>query len=84
MQLIHVIKDIAIAILKTIFVKVWVEIKTEVPACTYYFGPFYSWTTAQQAYPGYLADLQQEGAQGIQMSIKRCEPSNLTICHDIE
>jgi len=55
----------------------WVEIMTQKPHCTYYFGPFLS--TAKS---GYIEDLEQEGAQGIDIAVKRCKPSNLTIYDD--
>lgn len=61
----------------------WVEIKTEFPRCTYYFGPFSSQAEAEDSKPGYLEDLQGEGAQGIAVSIKRCKPTHLTIADDM-
>ncbi|MDB9526248.1 DUF1816 domain-containing protein [Oscillatoria sp. CS-180] len=43
----------------------WLEIKTAGPACTYYFGPFDTEPEAELAKPGYVDDLQQEGAKVI-------------------
>ncbi len=60
----------------------WVEVKTESPRCTYYFGPFLTAAEAEAAKPGYVEDLQQEAAQGIEVVIKRCKPSQLTIDED--
>ena len=57
----------------------WVEISTEAPRCTYYFGPFPSVKDAETAKAGYVEDLEQEGAQNIRIMVKRCKPSNLTI-----
>lgn len=57
----------------------WVEIKTEVPKCTYYFGPFLTEQEAHTEKDGYWEDLEAEGAQGIQMMVKRCRPTELTI-----
>ena len=57
----------------------WVEIKTEVPNCTYYFGPFLTEQEAHTEKSGYWEDLEAEGAQGIQMVVKRCRPTELTI-----
>ena len=57
----------------------WVEIGTTVPRCTYYFGPFISKAEAIGTKDGYLEDLLEEGAQGIQVQVKRCKPKNLTI-----
>jgi hypothetical protein len=61
----------------------WVELKTQTPNCTYYFGPFLSATDAKVAIKGYVEDLEQEGAQGISFDIKRCKPSVLTVADDL-
>lgn len=60
----------------------WVEIKTEVPACTYFFGPFLSQKEADTAAVGYRQDLEGERAQGVTVELKRCKPTQLTICDD--
>lgn len=60
----------------------WVEIGTQNPRCTYYFGPFISSKEANAAKTGYVEDLEQEGAIGIVVQIKRCKPENLTIAED--
>jgi len=60
----------------------WVEIKTEVPACIYYFGPFLTEQEANEEKQGYWDDLEAEQAEGIQMMVKRCRPSELTITDD--
>lgn len=60
----------------------WVEIKTEVPACIYYFGPFLTEQEANEEKQGYWDDLEAEKAQGIQMIVKRCRPTELTITED--
>ncbi|MGK7875690.1 MAG: DUF1816 domain-containing protein [Xenococcaceae cyanobacterium] len=57
----------------------WVEISTAQPRCTYYFGPFDSAKEAQFYQPGYIEDLQEEGAEGIIVQIKQCQPKILTI-----
>ncbi|MFM7423958.1 MAG: DUF1816 domain-containing protein [Elainella sp.] len=57
----------------------WVEITTESPSCVYYFGPYGSSSQAKAAQPGFVADLEQEGARGIKVNIKRCKPAQLTI-----
>jgi hypothetical protein len=57
----------------------WVEVKTENPHCTYYFGPFASSKDATENQPGYLEDLHLEGAQGVHSEVKRCRPKSLTI-----
>ncbi|MBW4634065.1 MAG: DUF1816 domain-containing protein [Iphinoe sp. HA4291-MV1] len=61
----------------------WVEIVTQNPRCTYYFGPFVGSTDAKAAIKGYVEDLEQEGAQGIIVNVKRCKPSTLTIADDL-
>jgi hypothetical protein len=60
----------------------WVEVVTENPSCTYYFGPFMKESNAQAALPGYVDDLVQEGAIGIRAIAKRCKPEQLTIIND--
>jgi hypothetical protein len=60
----------------------WVEITTERPHCTYYFGPFATAVEADTAKAGYVEDLESESAQGIQIAIKRCKPVQLTIDRD--
>lgn len=58
----------------------WVKITTADPHCIYYFGPFDSEEEATQAKPGYVEDLQAEGAQQIRTSFEHIsEPEELTI-----
>lgn len=61
----------------------WVEIVTQTPNCTYYFGPFISSQDASMASAGYVEDLENEGAQGIKVNVKRCKPYPLTIAEDL-
>ena len=60
--------------------KWWVEIVTDLPRCTYYFGPFDTDKEASSNIPGYVEDLESEGAKRVSILIKRCQPSELTIC----
>ena len=57
----------------------WVEIQTNNPQCTYYFGPFETAEEARASQDGYLEDLRQEQAQIITVEIKQCQPKELTI-----
>ncbi|MBD2102165.1 DUF1816 domain-containing protein [Leptolyngbya sp. FACHB-261] len=57
----------------------WAEVTTSQPPCTYYFGPFDSSDEARDACPGYVEDLRDEGAQGIEVTVKRCNPEALTV-----
>jgi len=58
----------------------WVRITTTEPECIYYFGPFDSEKEANQARPGYVEDLQNEGAQKIETSLKNIPaPTELTV-----
>lgn len=61
----------------------WVEIVTQNPSCTYYFGPFISSVDATVASEGYVEDLKNEGAQGIVVNVRRCKPYVLTIAEDL-
>ncbi|MEH2448152.1 MAG: DUF1816 domain-containing protein [Nostoc sp.] len=61
----------------------WVEIITQNPHCTYYFGPFLNSSEAKLSSTGYIEDLEVEGAQGIAVNVKRCKPNTLTIADDL-
>lgn len=61
----------------------WVEIVTDSPSCTYYFGPFVSADEATNHQIGYIEDLESEAAQGIQVAIGRCKPLRITIERDV-
>lgn len=73
------IKDAFTSYLEKLGLAWWVEIFTLHPECTYYFGPFMSAKEAKLAQDGYIEDLEGEGAQGISVAIKRCQPQELTI-----
>ncbi len=60
----------------------WVEIKTTIPLCIYYFGPFHCKKAARLSQHGYIEDLVQEKAHGITVEIKRMQPEALTVCED--
>lgn len=62
--------------------KWWVKIITKTPVCTYYFGPFDNSQEAQVSQVDYCKDLQDEGAQITSIKIKKCQPQQLTICHE--
>lgn len=61
----------------------WVKITTELPHCTYYFGPFATTIDADASKSGYVEDLESELAQGIHVSIERCKPVQLTIDYEL-
>lgn len=77
------LKELLINVFDNFGLAWWVEIITQSPRCTYYFGPFVSSADAKAATKGYVEDLEQEGAQGIIIDIKRCKPSALTIADDL-
>jgi hypothetical protein len=79
----HNLKETAINTYNTLGLAWWVEIETQNPRCTYYFGPFLSSTDAKVETKGYVEDLEAEGAQGILVNVKRCKPDNLTIAEDL-
>lgn len=56
----------------------WIEVYTTNPQCLYYFGPFASFEEARQNRTGYIDDLFEEKAQGIQWQIKQTQPQALT------
>lgn len=57
----------------------WVKVDTHSPKCRYYFGPFDSWEEAEGHHLEYIEDLREEGAQGIQYTIEKGRPRQLTI-----
>lgn len=76
-------KELFTSLLNLVGLAWWVEVKTETPHCTYYFGPFGGAKAAEASKAGYVADLEQEGAQGISVSVKRCKPVKLTVSDDL-
>lgn len=60
----------------------WAEISTTSPYCIYYFGPFSTLNEAKVASPGYVEDLEGEGARDIGVVIRRCQPEVLTIFNE--
>jgi hypothetical protein len=83
-KLMKVMKELLLAIVNFLGLAYWVEIVTDSPRCTYYFGPFMSDGEAQKAKAGYVEDLQQEKANGIKVTIKRMKPNILTIFDEKE
>ena len=63
----------------------WLEIQTDQPSCTYYFGPFDSETEAEAMRSGYIEDLENEGAQNIRFAMHHCSsPDILTIVDEAD
>ncbi len=61
----------------------WIEIRTDRPVCTYYFGPYSRQSSATAALRGFTDDLRQEGAEIISSRIeRRREPEQLTVTED--
>jgi Domain of unknown function (DUF1816) len=61
----------------------WLEVATDNPQCLYYFGPFLTRAQAKQSEPGYLEDLEQEGAHILLTKVQRCRPKSLTVFQDL-
>ena len=57
----------------------WIQIETDSPKCTYFFGPFKNLDEAQHSQTGYSEDLISEGANLISVTIDRFQPQQLTI-----
>jgi hypothetical protein len=77
-------KELLIKILEFFGLACWIEISTDIPRCTYYFGPFLTKKAAQLAKDGYIEDLKYEGSQNIVAHIKRFKPNELTIFDELE
>ena len=57
----------------------WVEVDTDSPKRTYYFGPYESKDEASNNTTGYIKDLEKKGAKKISINIKQGrQPSQLT------
>jgi hypothetical protein len=82
MNLSEILKESVVSILEQLRLALWVEIVTEQPQCTYYFGPFACAKSAQKAVLGYIEDLKQESAQVSAVTFKRVQPRHLTIESD--
>lgn len=76
-------KELLIRILDLFGLACWLEISTEAPRCTYYFGPFLNAKDAKTYQDGYIEDLTEEGAKGIMVGIKRFKPRELTIFDEV-
>ncbi|MEI1373893.1 DUF1816 domain-containing protein [Nostoc sp. UHCC 0926] len=79
----HNLKEVLINTFDYLGLAWWVEIVTQNPRCTYYFGPFLNSSEAKLSSTGYIEDLEVEGAQGIAVNVKRCKPNTLTIADDL-
>ncbi|QKQ75793.1 DUF1816 domain-containing protein [Nostoc sp. TCL240-02] len=79
----HNLKEVLINTFDSIGLAWWVEIVTQNPRCTYYFGPFLTSSDAKFSSIGYIEDLEVEGATGIAVRVKRCKPNTLTIAEDL-
>ena len=76
-------KEFLISLLNFFGLAWWVEVKTSAPRCIYYFGPFLTAQEAEAAKAGYVEDIENEGAEGLSVSIYRCKPINLTVAEDL-
>lgn len=82
MNLTQTVKESFISVLEQVGLAWWIEIITDKPRCVYYFGPFASAKEAEIRSSGYLEDLEQEKAQVVTITSKRCQPEELTIFKD--
>ncbi len=62
----------------------WIKIKTTQPKCIYYFGPFDNHQEAKLNQNGYMEDLIEEKALGINIEINSFKPTILTIYEEFE
>ena len=58
----------------------WLEIRTVIPPCVHYFGPFLTKEDARVSEYGYVEDLLKEKAHGITVEIKQFDnPKELAV-----
>ena len=79
----NLLKNIFTSIFEAIGLAVWIEVVTDSPRCTYFFGPFINEAEANLAKVGYVEDIEAEGSKGLVITIKRCKPEKLTIYDDL-
>ncbi len=60
----------------------WLEVKTVVPPCVYYFGPFSNKKEAKISQYHYIDDLSHKKAHGITVEIKQLQPEELMVYED--
>jgi len=60
----------------------WVEIITQSPFCTYYFGAFDTLDRAEIAKSCYVEALEQDGACGISTRVQQGSPTNISHFED--
>ncbi len=75
-------EDMAISFLEKLGLAWWVEVITQNPNCTYYFGPFLTAKNAKFYQFGYIEDITQEGAKISSVEVRQCLPKLLTITED--
>ncbi|MGK7929390.1 MAG: DUF1816 domain-containing protein [Spirulina sp.] len=73
------LSDLSLSLLERLGLAYWIELRTDAPQCLYYFGPFPHAGEAEKNLPGYLEDLELEGASNIKYAIAQCKPKNLTV-----
>jgi hypothetical protein len=74
------VKEFFISVLERFKLAWWVEIVTNTPRCTYYFGPFLSRQEAKSYQPGYIEDLESEGTRIVSVEVMQGQPKELTSC----
>jgi hypothetical protein len=74
------VKEFFISVLEWFKLAWWVEIVTNTPRCTYYFGPFLSDWDAKRYQAGYIEDLESEGARIVSVKVMQGQPKELTSC----
>lgn len=76
------LKSTLITIWENLGMATWIEITTSDPHYTYYFGPFLTQREAEEHKPAFIADLEAEGATGIEVKFRQCQrPEILTVDH---
>jgi hypothetical protein len=82
MHLLQRLQETFLNLLERVRLAHWIEIITAHPRCTYYFGPFSTEDEAKLANAGFIDDLLQERAEIIAVTIKRCQPTQLTLVEE--
>lgn len=82
MKILETAENITVSLLEQLRLAWWLEVVTNNPYCTYYFGLFITESAAKVCQFGYIEDIAQEGAEISSVEVKRFQPKVLTVIND--
>lgn len=82
MKILEQAENITVSLLEQLGLAWWVEVITNEPHCTYYFGLFITESAAKLSQFGYIEDIVQEGGNISSVEVKRFQPKVLTLINN--